>query len=100
MDLNNTINTLHTEKNSFQSQVKSLNTTYQDYMKTHSRSNSEYDSLNTEHQNYKNETESLKHPQLHEVNVWWDDYHPWFVSPYVHIEGSIFNSGSYPANNV
>jgi hypothetical protein len=64
--LQNQINTLNNEKSNLQSQINtlqaqlsSLNTTYQNYVSTHSHSNSEYDALktekdalNTEYQNY------------------------------------------------
>lgn len=34
------------------------------------------------------------------VNFTWNDNHPWFSSAYVHVEGTIFNSGSSTAGNV
>jgi cell division protein FtsL len=46
------------------------------------------------------EIDSLKAPQLHEVEVYWEDYHPLFGKPYIRIHGSIFNSGVKTAYNV
>ena len=47
-----------------------------------------------------NETESLKKPQLHEVNFNWEWNEPWIGSHYVHVSGAVFNSGIYTARNV
>jgi prefoldin subunit 5 len=41
--------------------------------------------------------DSLEAPQLHGVEVYWEDYYP---SPYIHVYGSVFNSGSLTAYNV
>jgi len=38
--------------------------------------------------------------ELNFVNFKWTDNHPLFSSPYVHLEGTIFNSGSSTAGNV
>jgi flagellar basal body-associated protein FliL len=34
------------------------------------------------------------------VNFKWTDNHPWFSSAYVHVDGTIFNSGSSTARDV
>lgn len=38
--------------------------------------------------------------ELHFVNFEWNDHHPLLGSPYVHVEGTIFNSGERNAGDV
>lgn len=38
--------------------------------------------------------------ELHLVNFKWTDNHPLFGSPYIHVEGTIFNSGERNAGEV
>lgn len=56
--------------------------------------------LQTDKANLQTEVNSLKAPQLHKVEVYWTDNHPWFASPYIDYYGTIFNSGSQTAYSV
>jgi hypothetical protein len=46
------VNTLTTEKAALQSQLTTLDTTYQNYVSAHTYTNSEYNALNTAYQNF------------------------------------------------
>lgn len=80
----------HSYSNADYSQLQS---TYETYVSTHHYTDSQYNSIQSE-------AENLKSPQLHQVNVVWSDNHPLLGSPYVRIQGSIFNSGTYGASDV
>mgnify|MGYP001029507947 CR=1 FL=1 len=73
------VNALETDKNNLQGQVNSLQTDKTD--------------LETQ-------VDNLKAPQLHQVNIAWSDYHPWFSSAYISCSGTIFNSGTETSSNV
>jgi len=60
---------------------------------THHHTDFEYDSL-------QNQIESLKAPQLHDVDFKWDWNEPLIGQYYVVVSGSVFNSGTYVAKNV
>jgi len=104
-DLQKQVGTLQTQNANFQSQVSSLQSqinslkTQNDQLQSQAQTlQSEVDALQTQNNNLQDEIEALKAPQLHKVNVQWTD-HPRYGSPYVSIQGSIFNSGSESAHN-
>lgn len=57
-------------------------------------------SLNAGITSLQNTIETLKAPQLHEVNFKWEFHEPWIGGYYVHVSGAVFNSGTYTAKNV
>lgn len=85
-DLQTQVSGLQTDKSDLQSQVNSLET--------------ENNQLDAQIASLQSEIDSLKEPQLHKVEVYWTDHHPLFSSPYISIEGTIFNSGSQTAYSV
>jgi len=107
--LQNQVSTLETENSDFREQIGTLqsqNTNLQSQIsnfKDQLQSQEDYfqsqvDALQTENNRLQNEIEALKAPQLHKVDVQWAD-HQRYPSPYISIEGSIFNSGSESAYN-
>ena len=82
-----------------QSQLDSLNTTYQSYVSTHSHSNSEYSSLENQIANLESQIESLKSAKLINVNLFGTDNRPLFQTPYLHVTGEVVNVGTYTAYN-
>lgn len=101
-DLQGQISTLQTQNTNLrsqisdlQSQISSLNDQLQSQEDLFQ---SEVDALQTQNDELQNEIEALKAPQLHKVNIQWTD-HQRYPSPYVSIQGSIFNSGSESAHN-
>ena len=117
-NLQTQVDSLQTDKSTLQSQVSSLETennqlqtcldgnitNYESQIESLNSQiatlNSQIDSLDTQITNLQSEIDSLKEPQLHRVEVYWTDNHPLFASPYVSIEGTIFNSGSQTAYSV
>jgi len=104
-DLQKQIDTLQTQNTNLQSQISSLQSQINN-LKTQNGQlqsqqeilQSEVDALQTQNNGLQDEIEALKAPQLHKVDVQWTE-HPRYGSPYVSIQGSIFNSGSEPAHN-
>lgn len=78
------------EKNS---QIEALNSQIADKDDTISLLNSQIAEL-------QDQIESLKSVQLHEVNIIWDWNEPLIGDYYVHVSGTVFNSGTYMARNV
>lgn len=80
------INSLETDKKSLEYQVRDLQET------------------NTNLESYGNDllnmVNSLRAPQLHEVNVAWSDNRTSPDSPHISLNGTIFNSGEESAPNV
>jgi len=72
------------------SEFNSLNSSYYDYMGTHSHTDSEYDALQS---NY----DSVIAPKLIKVHLISDDNRPWFATPYLHVYGYVCNVGTYIA---
>lgn len=101
------INTLETDKDNLQSQVNSLETDKSNLesqvsilQTDKSTLESQVGYLQTQINSLQSEIDSLKEPYLLTVNVYWSDNHPLFGTPYVSIEGTIFNSGTDSAYNV
>jgi len=84
-NLQNQISVLETETSDLQEQIGTLQ--------------SQIDSLESQNHGLQNEIVTLKAPQLHKVDFQWTDHQGRYPSPYISIEGSIFNSGSEPAYN-
>lgn len=104
-DLQKQIGTLQTENTNLQgqignlqSQINSLESQYNQLQSQKDTLQSEVDALKTQNDGLQNEIEALKASQLHKVDVHWTD-HQRYPSPYVSIQGSIFNSGSDSAYN-
>jgi cell division protein FtsL len=87
------ISSLNSRITTLQSQVASLEA-------ERDRLQSQVASLSDTISSLEREIDSLKAPQLHEVEVYWKDHHPLFGKPYIEIYGSIFNSGVETAHNV
>jgi len=67
-------------------------TIYQDYISTHSHSNSQYDVI-------KDERDTAKAPKLLTLSVRSKDEKPWLGTPHLHIYGEVWNVGDYTAHN-
>jgi len=95
-DLQKQIGTLQSQNTNLQSQISN----FKDQLKSQADYfQSQVDALQTENNRLQNEIEALKAPQLHKVDVQWTDHQGRYPSPYISIEGSIFNSGSETAYN-
>jgi len=97
-NLQSQISSLQSQINNLKSQINSLKTQNDQLQSQEDVLRSEVDALQTQNSRLQNEIEALKAPQLHEVDVRWTD-HERYPSPYVSIQGSIFNSGSETAYN-
>jgi hypothetical protein len=73
------------------SQYNTLNITYQNYMSTHSHTNSEYDSLQSSYN-------ALRAPLLIGI-LSTDDYRPWYGGASLHVYGNVVNVGRDTAYN-
>jgi len=80
---------------------------YNNYVANHHHTDSEYDDYasthshtNSEYDSLQNQVNSLKAAQLSEVNLKWDFNEPWIGGHYVHVYGAIFNTGTNIAYNV
>lgn len=105
--LGNEINILEIDKDNLQSEVSSLETDkriLEDQVNglENDKSSLESQISDLEYENtlLQNEIDSLNEPQLHRVEVYWNDNHPVIGLPFVNIYGSIFNSGSQSAYSV
>lgn len=97
-DLQNQIGTLQSQNTNLQSQISNLQSQISSLKIQNDQLQSEADALQTQNNRLQNEIEALKAPQLHKVDIRWSD-HQRYPSPYVSIQGSIFNSGSESAYN-
>jgi hypothetical protein len=83
---------------SLQNQIGALETENSDFREQTGTLQSQIDSLESQTNGLQSEIVTLKAPQLHKVDFQWTD-HQRYPSPYISIEGSIFNSGSETAYN-
>jgi len=125
--LNANITNLADEKNQLQACLdgnltayNSLQSTYTDYVNSHSHTNAEYQSLQTQIASLQNEVDDLNSqiqsknaqiaslqnqladlqaPKLIKVNLKSDDNRPWLGTPYLHVYGEICNVGTNTAYN-
>jgi competence protein ComGC len=96
---------LETQVADLQSQVNSLTTTHDNYVSTHSHSNSEYDTLQSDYNNYManhhhtdSEYNALEASEL-VTRLGANDERPWLQTPYFHISGEVWNVGTNAAYN-
>jgi uncharacterized coiled-coil protein SlyX len=92
---------------SFQNQIASLNSQITEKDNTIASLNSQITSfrdqitgLIAQISSLNSQIEDLKKPQLHNVNFEWSTYEPWVGQHYIHVTGTVFNSGTYTASNV
>ncbi len=85
------VNELQERVNELQSELDSLNSSHNDYVATHSYTNSKYEECN-------DTINSLRAPDL-VTRLGMSDQRPFLQTPYFHVSGEVWNVGTDAATN-